>query len=312
MKQLWNKYLHQCLLLVMMLLIAVLLTARSEHFLTWRNLKNILEANTYRLILALGMTVVIASGVMDLSAGAMLSLSGIVMALLLHMGISPRAAVLLGLLTGGAMGFVNGWMIQTTNINFFILTLGTSTIYRGIALTLTGGKPISRFPAEFMWFGTGKWCGIQISIWVCLLLVLAVQLVMQHTTWGSYIQSLGSSRDSLSKVGVSVGRYRIAVHIFMGIMAAAAAVIITARLNSAEPNAGIGMELDAVTAAILGGTPVSGGRVSIIGTVLAVLLLGLVRNGLTLLSVSSNFQQLITGIIFIASIVFSEIKARKH
>lgn len=311
-RQNWvSRYLAQIFLLGMIVVISLLLATQSEYMFTESNIRNILEANTYRLLLTLGMTLVISSGVMDLSAGSIVSLTGILMGIFLHAGIPVVIVILLGMIIAALLGAINGLVIHFTKINFFILTLATATIYRGISITITDGKPVTRFPTEFLWLGTGKILGIQISIWLCLILVLFFIPFMFHTKWGTYIQGLGGNADALEKAGIVTGYYRVFVHLLLGVMAALTAIIITARLNSAEPNAGLNMELDAITAAVMGGTPITGGKTSIVGTVLAVLLLGLIRNGLTILSVSSNFQQLITGGILIISVVFSEIRAHK-
>lgn len=311
MRKWFSKYSQQIFLLAVMILICIILTAESEYFLTWKNIKNILEANSYRMILAVGMTFVIASGVMDLSAGAVVSMCGVIMAVSLHAGFSVPAAVALGICSGAAMGALNGILIHYTGINFFILTLAVSGMLRGISLMVTDGKPITRFGQEFIFLGIGRIGGLQLSVILAILLVFVSFPLMFHMKWGNYVTALGGNKDALEKSGIHVGRIRISVHVFLGATAAVTAVIITARLNSAEPNAGMNMELDAITAAVMGGTAITGGRASIGGTVLAVLILGVIRNGLTLMSVSSDYQQWITGFLLLVSVLISEIRVRK-
>lgn len=311
MKKRLGKYSQQIFLFVVMVIICIVLTMKSEYFLIWKNIRNILEANSYRLILALGMTFVIASGVMDLSAGSIVSMCGVIMAVALHAGVPIPVAVLIGILSGMMFGAVNGILIHYTGINFFILTLATSGMLRGISLMITDGKPITKFGQDFIYLGIGRIGEMQLSVLLAVLLVLLSIPLMFHTKWGNYVLSLGGNKEALVKSGVRTGFYRITVHVFLGIMAALTAIIITARLNSAEPNAGMNMELDAITAVVMGGTPISGGRASIIGTVLAVLILGVIRNGLTLMSVSSDYQQWITGFLLLVSVLISEIKVHK-
>lgn len=311
MRKWFSKYSQQIFLLAVMILICIILTAESKYFLTWKNIKNILEANSYRMILAVGMTFVIASGVMDLSAGAVVSMCGVIMAVSLHAGFSVPAAVALGICSGAAMGALNGILIHYTGINFFILTLAVSGMLRGISLMVTDGKPITRFGQEFIVLGIGRIGGLQLSVILAILLVFVSFPLMFHMKWGNYVTALGGNKDALEKSGIHVGRIRISVHVFLGATAAVTAVIITARLNSAEPNAGMNMELDAITAAVMGGTAITGGRASIGGTVLAVLILGVIRNGLTLMSVSSDYQQWITGFLLLVSVLISEIRVRK-
>lgn len=303
-----SKYSQQIFLLATMAVICIVLTAKSEFFFTWQNIRNVLEANSYRLILAIGMTFVIASGVMDLSVGSIVSLCGVIMAVALHASVPIPAAVLLGILSGMAMGAVNGLLIHYTGINFFVLTLASSGMLRGISLMITDGKPITKFGKDFMYLGIGRIGEIQLTVIFTTLLVFAAIPLMFHMKWGNYVLALGGNKEALSKAGIRVGFYRVTVHIMLGAMAAITAVIITARLNSAEPNAGMNMELDAITAVVMGGTAISGGKASIVGTVLAVLILGIIRNGLTLMSVSSDYQQWITGFLLLISVLISEIK----
>lgn len=175
---------------------------------------------------------------------------------------------------------------------------------------ITDGKPITKFGQEFIALGIGRVGEIQLSVIAAAVLVLCSIPLMFHVRWGNYILSLGGSQEALVKAGVRSGFYRVTVHIFLGIMAAVTAVIITARLNSAEPNAGMNMELDAITAVVMGGTSIKGGKASIVGTTLAVLILGVIRNGLTLMSVPSDYQQWITGFLLLVSVLISEIKVR--
>lgn len=311
MKKWSSRYSQQIFLFAAMMVICIVLTMKSEYFLTWRNIRNILEANSYRLILAIGMTFVIASGVMDLSAGAMVSMCGVIMAVAMHMELPIAAAVVIGILSGIALGAVNGLLIHYTGINFFILTLAVSGMLRGISLMITDGKPITKFGQEFIYLGIGRIGEMQLSVLFAFVLVLVSVPLMYHMKWGSYVLSLGGNREALVKSGIRAGFYRVSVHAFLGAMAAVTAVIITARLNSAEPNAGMNMELDAITAVVMGGTSIKGGRASIAGTVLAVLILGVIRNGLTLMSVSSDYQQWITGFLLLVSVLISEIKVHK-
>lgn len=310
MKKWMSKYSSQWILVGVIFLISCWLTVKTPYFLNGKNLMNILEANSYRLILALGMCCVIASGAIDLSVGSIISLSGIAMALCLKSGISVGVSILLGILVGGILGAVNGAIIHVTKINAFIITLATGSIYRGISLMITKGIPITKFDKKFLFFGTGKFMGIEISVLFGGLLILLFLPLIFHTRWGQYVQSLGGNKDALERAGVRSGVYRISVHIVMGVMAALVALIITARLNSAEANAGLNMELDAIAAVVMGGTRMSGGNASVLGTAAAVLLLGLVRNGLTVMSISSFYQQFITGLLLLAAVLFSELRSK--
>lgn len=299
---------QQLFLLVVLITLCIVLSCLSETFLTPGNIRNVIEANSYRLILAVGMTLIVSSGVMDLSAGSAISLCGVVMALALHAALPVWAAVLIGLLTGVALGALNGALIHFTRINFLILTLATSGIFRGVSLMLTDGKPITGLGGEFMALGIGRVGGVQIPVIVAAVALLVAIPLLFRTKWGTYVLSLGGNADALRASGVRTGACRISVHMAMGVCVALTALVITARLNSAEPNAGMNMEFDAITAVIMGGTLITGGSGSVVGTLLAVLILGVIRNGLTLMSVPSDYQQWITGVLLLASVLLARVR----
>lgn len=310
-RQYFDRYSTQLLLVVVLLVFSLLMAWRSDFFITGKNIKNILEASTFRLILALGMNLVIVSGAIDLSAGSIVSLSGILMALSLRAELPVVLAVLIGICSGALLGAINGTLIHISGINSFIITLATSSVYRGSALILTRGNTISQFPSAFLFLGRSDVNKINPPLVIAVVLYIIAFPLVHRTKWGQYVQALGGNQEALRRSGVGCGIYRISAFILMGICAALTAVITIARLNSAEANAGIGMELDAITAVVMGGTLMSGGKLSLSGTGIAVLILGAIRNGLTIISVSSFYQQFIIGLILLASVLFSEIREKQ-
>lgn len=307
----FDRYSTQLLLTAVLLMLSLFMAWRSDFFITGKNIKNILEASTFRLILALGMNLVIVSGAVDLSAGSMVSLSGILIALSLKAELPVALAVLIGICSGALLGAINGTLIHISGINSFIITLATSSVYRGLALILTQGNTVSQFPTAFLFLGRSDVNKINPPLVIAVVLYVAAFPLVHRTKWGQYVQALGGNQEALRRSGVRCGIYRISVFIVMGICAALTAVITIARLNSAETNAGIGMELDAITAVVMGGTLMSGGKLSLSGTGIAVLILGVIRNGLTIISVSSFYQQFIIGLILLASVLFSEIREKQ-
>lgn len=305
---------HSSLLLMVTLIIvlSVFLSLKSDYFFTFKNFVNILEANSYKLILAIGMTFIISSGAIDLSAGSMVSLSAIVMASAMKAGVPVPAGILLGLLAGAALGAINGSIIHFTGINPLIATLATASVFRGISLIITKGIPITKFDKSFLKLGSGEFLFADPSVTIAAILLIIAIPLMYKMKWGHYLKTMGSSPTTLTRMGVSTAKYRITSYIYMGVMAAIVGIIITARLNSAEANAGLSMEMDAITAVIMGGTPLSGGRACLGGTLTAVLLLGLIRNGLTILSVSSFYQQFITGMILLIAVLVTEMRQKKR
>ena len=300
------------LLVAVCLVMMVFLSIETRSFFSWKNVVNILEANSYRLILACGMMCVIASGAIDLSTGSILSFSAICAATVLQAGAPVWAGVLLALVAGTAMGTINGLLIQITRINAFIITLATSFMYRGLSLMVTKGIPITKLPQSFRDFGCGDIFGMESGVTMAFVVIVLLIPAFYFMRWGHYLTSLGGNPEALKRSGVAIGRYRVSAFALMGFLSALAGIIITARLNSAEANAGLNMEMDAICAVIMGGTALHGGSGSLPGTVIAVFLMGLIRNGLTLLSVSSYCQQFVTGAMLLCAVVAAELRERKR
>ena len=312
MKERISRHAAPLLLIVFCLALGTFLSVRTASFLSLTNLVNILEANSYRMILAVGMMCVITSGAIDLSVGSILSLSAICMAMGLHAGWSVGVCAVLALGVGALLGAVNGVLVHTTRINAFIVTLATSYMYRGLSLILTRGTPITKLPAAFRALGCGDVFGMESGVTAAIVVVVLMIPLFYHMRWGSYVASLGGNEEALRRCGVAAGRYRVSVFLLSGVLAALAGIIVTARLNSAEPNAGLNMEMEAICAVIMGGTARLGGSGSLFGTVVAVFLMGMIRNGLTVLSVSSYYQQFVTGAMLLCAVVAAELRSRRE
>ena len=298
------------LLAAFCIVLAAFLSLQTDSFFSVKNLVNILEANSYRMILAVGMMCVITSGAIDLSVGSILSLSAICMAVGLRAGVPVGLCALIALLTGAALGAVNGLLVHLTRINAFIITLATSYMYRGLSLIVTRGTPITKLPAAFRALGCGDIFGMESGVTAAVISVLIMIPLFYKMRWGSYVASLGGNPEALRRCGVATGRWRVSVFALSGFLAALAGIIVTARLNSAEANAGLNMEMDAICAVIMGGTALHGGKGSLPGTVIAVFLMGMIRNGLTVLSVSSYYQQFLTGAMLLCAVVAAELRSR--
>lgn len=312
MKKFVYRHASILILLLFIVILSIFLSFNSSSFLSWKNMVNIFEATSYRMILAVGMTFIIASGCIDLSIGAIISLSAILMAMAMKAGVPVAVSIIICLVCGAVLGLINGSLVYSTRVNSLVVTLGTSSIYRGLALILTLGTPISRFPDAFRSFGYGDILGMESGVWMAAIILIIAFPLMYRMRWGHYLTALGSNSEALSRSGVRTVFYRVGSFVMMGVLAALCAVIITARLNSAEPNAGLSMEMDAIAAVIMGGTPLNGGTASVAGTAVAVILLGLIRNGLTLMSISSYYQQFITGILLLLAVVLAELRQRRQ
>ncbi|HZK43168.1 MAG TPA: ABC transporter permease [Syntrophomonadaceae bacterium] len=310
-------YFSQILLGITLLLAIILLSSLSPHFFTWGNIRNILDQSALLVIMGVGMTLVICTAGIDLSIGAVVALSGVCMAVAMHSGIPVEIAILIGLTAGTLVGLMNGFIISAFNINPFIVTLGTMSVTRGIALIITAGIPIYGFGAAFSWLGKAfTWWGsghigpVNPPMLIGLGIALLGAIILNYTKLGSYALALGGNEEALHRSGIATKNYKVIIYGICGFTAALAGLVVTARLNTAEPLAGYMFELDAIAAVVLGGTDMKGGRGSISGTVIACLLLGVLRNGLTIMSIPSYYQQLAIGLIILIAVITSELRFR--
>jgi ribose transport system permease protein len=292
--------------------LCLLLWILTPHFLTVSNLLNVLEQTSINAIVAVGMTYVIVSGGIDLSVGSLLALAGVVMATLLQQDAPIVVAVAAALGVGALFGSLSGVAITWGRLPPFIATLGMMSIARGCALLFTDGRPVSGFDPEFRAIATARVVGIPMPVLVTAAVYLAGHFILSETKFGRYVYALGGNEEATRLSGVNVRLYKTLVYAVSGLTSATAAVLLTARLNSAQPIAGIMYELDAIAAVVIGGTSLLGGEGSLAGTLVGALIMGVLRNGLNLLSVSSFTQQVVIGlVIVIAVLVDTALKSRK-
>jgi len=306
----WDQKFSQILLGLVLFTTVFLLSLASPFFMTWDNWRNILDQSALQVIIAVGMTFVICTGGIDLSVGSVTALSGVCMAAAMHAGVSVEMAVFGGIVAGAFVGMSNGLLVSRLNLNPFIVTLGTMAVARGVALIITKGIPIYGFSREFTWWGNGHIGPLNPPMLTAVFIALLGALVLNKTKLGYYTLALGGNEEALRRSGVAYKLYKLIVYTICGITAAIGGLVVTARLNTAEPLAGSMFELDAIAAVVLGGTDMKGGRGSITGTVTACLLLGVLRNGLTILSIPSYYQQLAIGVIILVAIIISELRLK--
>ena len=300
------------ILLGVLLVVIFIMAIMSPYFFTWKNCRNILNQSAIYLVLSIGMTFVICAGQIDLSVGAIIGFSGVCMGLLLNQGVSPIWAILIELLIGVIVGIVNGIFVAYGKINSFIVTLGMMTILRGITLILTNSSSVFGFGNIITFIGSGKIGPVNMPIILSLVIATMGGVLLHRTTFGNYCLFIGTNEIALNRSGVNVKKYKIIIFALCGLCASVAGLIITARLNSAEPLAGQGYEMDAIAASILGGTSMQGGKGNIIGTIIACLILNIMKNGLTLLAISSHYQEILTGLILLISVLISESEQRRR
>ncbi len=278
-------------------LLCVALSLLSDRFLTLPNIVNILRQITINGIIAVGMTYVILIAEIDLSVGSVLALTSIVTADMLQKGLPIPLAILIGLALGALLGAVNGVITAKFRVPSFITTLGMLTSARGAALLYTEGRPITGLPDGFRALGRGEVAGIPAPVIIATVVFFLGWLILKRTQAGEYIYAIGNNPTAARLVGIPIGRYRTLVFLMGGLLAALAGMILTARLNSAQPTAGVAFELDAIAAVVLGGTSFSGGVGGLGGTLLGALIIGVLDNGLNLLNISSLYEQLVKGAV---------------
>jgi len=284
----------------------------TPHFLTLSNLLNVAEQTSINAIVAVGMTFVILSAGIDLSVGSIVALSGVVLGTVLQAGQPLAVALPAALAAGFGCGLANGALISWGRLPPFIVTLGTMSIARGAALLVTEGRPISGFDASFRLLATGRIGFLPAPILVMALVYLIAHVVLARTTFGRYVYAIGGNEEATRLSGVAVRFHKTMVYGVSGLTSAVAAVVLTARLNSAQPIAGIMYELDAIAATVIGGTSLMGGEGTLGGTLVGALIMGVLRNGLNLLGVSSFLQQIVIGAVIVVAVLLDTVLKRKH
>jgi putative xylitol transport system permease protein len=291
----------------------------ENSFLTVNNALLILLQVSINGILAIGMTFVIIAGGIDLSVGSVLAFGGMLAASFAtySVGVTPWSkpypvfiAVLFALFGGMACGALNGWVVSRFRIQAFIATLGMLLAARGFTMSLTGGDPISALTPAVRWFGTGKLLFIPVPILFFVILYGIAWVVLNRTVFGRYVYAVGGNEKSAHTSGINTSRIKMAVYMISGFLAGAAGLILTGRTGSAQTNAGVSYELDAITAVIIGGTSLTGGVGRLSGTFFGILIIGVMNNGLDLLGVESFYQSIIKGALIVTAVIIDHSRER--
>ncbi len=298
-------------LVAALIAVFVILIFTSPFFLTTTNLLNIAKALVVVGIAAAGETIVIISGGFDLSIGSTMAASGMLSASLVNLGFPLSVAFALSVLLGAGIGAVNGIIISYFRINPLITTLAMLAIVRGLAFVISGGREIVITNQSWLGLGTEPLLGIPIIVLVLLGTYLYFASVMPTTTFGRYIYAIGSNARAARLAGVAVNRWRLLIYVTCGATAALAGLVLAARTGNARPSAAMGFELDVITAVILGGASLSGGRGTIVGTFVGLLLIFMINNGLTLAQVPSFWQQVVKGLILLGAVLYDELRRGK-
>jgi ribose/xylose/arabinose/galactoside ABC-type transport system permease subunit len=290
----------------------VIISLATPQFLSVPNWTIIITQVSINALLAFGITFVIITGGIDLSVGSIVAVTGVVAASLAQNGDYPLIIVITGgLVAGLAFGLFNGFLVTKSKIAPFIVTLGTMTIGRGLALILSNGRPVSNLTENFNAIGSGKFLGLPIPIIILILVFVICSIVLRKTIFGRYIYAIGGNEQAAWASGINVSKIKLAAYAICGALSGLAGILLAARISTGQPNSGMGFELDAIAAVVIGGTSTTGGRGTMIGTLIGVLLIGVINNGLDLMNVTSYYQQVIMGLIIIGAVLMDSWSLKK-
>jgi ribose transport system permease protein len=300
-------YRESAIFLALIILMATV-TIFAPNFMSGSNLYLVSRQISFVAVVAFGELFVILTGGIDLSVGSVMGLSGVVAAGAMAAGQSVILSVLLGLATGILLGLINGLLISYVRIAPFIVTLGMLSFARGVILIITKGWPITNIPKPFLIVGQGDFLSLPIPLWVMIVLAAIAHFLLSKTAFGRRTYAIGGNEQATFLSGINVKKIKVFLYMISGLMASVVGIILIARFNSAQADTGTGWELDAIAAAVIGGTSLSGGSGSIFGVIIGAAIMGVIRNGLVLMRVSPYWQTAVIGIIIVLAAVLDRIK----
>lgn len=300
------------MILILIVIFIAMSIARPDTFMTRENMFNLLKQISLVSIVAIGQTMVLGTGGIDLSVGYSLGLSGIVMAKFFEMGMNSWLAILLGVLTSVLIGFVNGAIITTFQLPPFIVTLGMANVTRGLSYIITKGFPIAVENPFVLELGNGYWGPVPIMAVIMIVLVAIAVYLLGSTRFGTRIIAIGGNETAAVLSGINVRRYKTMVYTLTGLLCGITAVIMVGRLNAGNATAGQNFDMDSIAAAVVGGTAMAGGDATIVGTFLGALLLGLIKNALVMLNVNMYWQTVVVGAIIVVVCIFDNYARSKR
>lgn len=309
-KNLMQQIFNQLGMLIILILLIIVMMAFAPNFTSTNNILNVLKQSSITAILAAGMTIVILTGGIDLSVGSTLALSGVVSVLLSNAGVPVALAMAAGIAIGCAAGAINGYFTAGPKLPPFIVTLGSMTYLRGLAYVITGGYPVVLASESFKFVGAGHILGIPTPIYVMTFVYITMFIVLKYTMFGRHVYAIGGNEEAARLSGIKVEKTLIFTYSISGLLAGAAGVVMASRLFSGQPMVGVGAELDAIAAVILGGTSFVGGFGRIQGTIIGVLIVAVLTNGMTLLNVDFYWQQVVKGLVIVAAVLLDRLRSR--
>ncbi|MBU6262748.1 MAG: ribose ABC transporter permease [Bacteroidetes bacterium] len=302
---------------IALFLLCTLLAILSDKFFTPENGLNVLRQVAVNICISVGMTLIVLTAGIDLSVGSVLALCSAVAvglfkegvqipSLNLFIGFTVLGALVAAVVIGLLLGYFNGWVITRFHIPPFVATLAMLTIARGLTMLYTQGHPISNLGSSFAFLGTGWILGIPVPVYIATAVVVAAIFITKKTKLGRYIYAIGGNEQAAKLSGIPINQVKIKVYAIAGALAALGGIIVASRLDSAQPNAGLSYELDAIAAVVIGGTSLSGGKGTIWGTVMGAIIIGVLNNGLVLLNVSPFWQQVVKGSVILIAVAIDK------
>jgi ribose transport system permease protein len=289
--------------LIGLLILCIVISFITPRFLSIGNIKNVLTQVSVNAVIAIGMSFVILTGGIDLSVGSILAVSGAAAASIMKSTGNLFLAIIVALAIGCVIGLINGVLISKGRIQAFIVTLATMTIFRGVTYVYTNGTPISGLGQSFSSIGNKMILGLPVPV-VFMIIVFGIAFyILSQTRYGRYVYALGGNEDSARLSGINTDKIKTLVYVISGAAAALSGIIVTSRIGSASPNAGVGFELDAIAAVVVGGTSLSGGEGKIVGTIIGALIIGVLNNGLNLMNVSPFYQAIVKGLVILLAVM---------
>ncbi len=298
-------------ILLALILIMLVITIIAPKFMSGRNLYLVARQVSYVVIAGLGVFFIILTGGIDLSVGSVIALAGVVTGKCMELGVNPLLAILFGLIAGAFIGLINGYLVSYVGVAAFIVTLGMMSMARGAVWIITKGWPVSKIDPGFIAFGQGSFMGIPTSVIIMIIIAIISYIILNKTIFGRRVLAIGGNEEATRLSGVDVKKVKLQTYVIGALFASITGILLVARFSSAQSTAGEGWEMDAIAAAVIGGTSLAGGSGTVLGLIIGGAIMGVIRNGLVLMKVSVYWQTFVMGTIIIIAAIVDVMKNRR-
>ena len=307
-----KKFLMKYVMYLFLILMCIVLTIASDKFLTLTNLMTIIKQISIQSIVAIGMTMIIISGNIDLSVGSLVALCSVSGAMIMNKGLPMIAAVIASVIIGALVGFITGGVTAKLKLHSFLVTLSLMTALRGLAQTMTNGRPVAGLPSAFGKIASASIGPVPLLVIYMIVLYAIFMYVMKYTAFGRSIYAVGSNQESARLSGINIEMVKTMVFVISGALCGIAGVLLTAKVRSGDPTCANAWEMDTIAGAIIGGTDMNGGEGKLGGTIIGLLFVGILANGMVLLGVSAYMQSVIKGLVIFMAVIINSIQKRSQ